>query len=505
MTRVFILEEDEISSIEHVSSGKSENISTTGQYLIDKKEKDGNITRKKDSIDKVVNMLSARKEHRNVVDNTYQGCKFFNNICKDESRLKTSLDQEKAKHEEKNKRRKNLFESLILGGEVEVSWTKGFLTVIGIIIASLISTLYLTVVPAHDVVQNPQYWYEILYHGTIGHISISIGFCVPASWFMNISQMRKPRTLAIVCLISNVVGNTWVLLNYIVWTHILHFEYPVPFLGYTHYGIDVIISIIALYFNYPKSWRNDSTFKTRMKFSLVLVQYLIILDIANTIVTEILREFPNQYQPIIALLLPLNREIILFIFPRFIDKTACGDASAAEIVLHYAVSAQHTIWMCLNLGSFTTNVTSWVLMGIDFSLNIFLCSRIIWRKIRKHNKIDEQISTVQQLATYELAEFHAPLAFTLIFVVAYYGPNAGLFGNISNDYWGFTPVENIGETIENMLIFFLADFASSVLSAIMLWYFCKINLWKVFLLLQNEFGITFTIVLSEFVMVVSIH
>ena len=117
-----------------------------------------------------------------------------------------------------------------------------------------------------------------------------------------------------------------------------------------------------------------------MKFFLILIQYIILLDLANTGVTQLLQRFPNQYQPLIALLLPINRELILFIFPRFIADTANGDDTGAIIVLNYAVSAQHAIFLCHNLGSFTTQITSWVLMSVDFFLNVLLCLRIVWRK-----------------------------------------------------------------------------------------------------------------------------
>ena len=108
------------------------------------------------------------------------------------------------------------------------------------------------------------------------------------------------------------------------------------------------------------------------------------------------------------------------------------------------------------------------------------------------------------LASNELAEFHAPVSLMLMFIVAYNGANSTLLGNISNDYWEFKPIQNIRETIQNMFTFFLANFASSIVSAIMHWFFCKINLWKIFLLVQKEFAITYVILISEFQMVVSI-
>ena len=525
MARVFVIENADVSSIENVSmesirSKQNRNHDLSRTNKDNKKLSDSKPSRlfalsAKSRIYKTNNAIrncsrkielasTTNEIRRSIITNAMINRHSLNKNKTEDNNFNTGLELQKVNNEERCRKRINVFQRLISGAIVEVSWIKGLLTAIGIILAGFLSTILFTIIPAHDLVQHPEYWYEIIFHAMIGHTLISIGFCYPASWLMNISQMRKPRTLAAVCIFSHLAGTGWILLSYFVWTHILLFEYPVPFCGYIAYSIDVIVPIIVIFFGYPKSWRQNNVFKKRMKFALIITQYLLILDLANTIVTEILRAFPNQYQPIIALLLPLNRELILLTFPKLIRKTASGDENAAEIVLNYAVCAQHTIWTCYNLGSFTTNVTSWVLMGIDFSLNILLCSRIVWRRMQKHEELEEQISSLQHLASYELAEFHAPLSFILMFVVAYYGPNSTLLGNISNDYWGFKPIQNIKETIQNMFTFFLADFGSSVVSAIMLWSFCKINLWKIFLLVQREFAIAFIILISEFQMVVSI-
>ena len=66
---------------------------------------------------------------------------------------------------------------------------------------------------------------------------------------------------------------------------------------------------------------------------------------------------------------------------------------------------------------------------------------------RKDCNIEVVVDLVQDLALCELVEFHAPLAFMLLLAVAFYGPNATLFGNIGNSYWTFSAIENIDETI----------------------------------------------------------
>ena len=120
------------------------------------------------------------------------------------------------------------------------------------------------------------------------------------------------------------------------------------------------------------------------------------------------------------------------------------------------------------MGSVLTDTTSWVLMSIYFFTNIYLALRIVWLRKRTPERIDDAISIMEDLVVTELAEFQAPLSFLLTFVTTWYGPNSTLFGNIRNSYWRFEATEDIKGAVENMINFFAIDFASAILSAIIL-------------------------------------
>ena len=142
-------------------------------------------------------------------------------------------------------------------------------------------------------------------------------------------------------------------------------------------------------------------------------------------------------------------------------------------------------------------------MGLDFSLNVFLCLWIVWTKKHHPHNIQTQINSLQDLAINELVEFIGPLSFIMVVAATFYGPNAVIFGNISNSYWAYTAIEDIQQTLSNMGVFFLIDFSSTIVSATILWFTCQINLWKVFIELNQEFGATFCIVLMNMLIGVS--
>ena len=141
-------------------------------------------------------------------------------------------------------------------------------------------------------------------------------------------------------------------------------------------------------------------------------------------------------------------------------------------------------------------------MGADFSLNVSLCLWIAWTNKQNPRKIQNQMDLLQDLTVCELVEFHAPLSLIMANASAFYGPNAEIFGNISNSYWKYTEIEDIQQNLANMGIFFIIDFTSAIVSGIILWSTCRINLFNVSTELQKEFRIQFFVILSNLLITV---
>ena len=107
--------------------------------------------------------------------------------------------------------------------------------------------------------------------------------------------------------------------------------------------------------------------------------------------------------------------------------------------------------------------------------------------------MDEQINMTQTLIINEMIEFMVPIAYIISFLTAFYGPNADIIGNISNDYWQYSEVEDVGSAIRDIWIFFFFEFCCRVLSAIVLWKLCRINMYNAYIEIQKEFGLAFSV------------
>ena len=128
-------------------------------------------------------------------------------------------------------------------------------------------------------------------------------------------------------------------------------------------------------------------------------------------------------------------------------------------------------------------------------INVLTCLWIIYKKKNYPENIEKQIELVQLLVVYEMVEFVVPLSYLLCFLIAYYGPNAEIIGDVGSSYWQYNAVEDIWHVIKSVIIFFCIDIGSIIINSFMLWNFSRINLWRMFLALQTEFGVNFAIVL----------
>ena len=414
----------------------------------------------------------------------------------------TSLDFEQALHEGNCRLRNRNFQSIIANKPTKIDWLKELAYGVAIIVVAFLFTLPMSLFPAHDLIQNPEYWYELIFHGVL---STTLGFifqCFRASYFLNITYIRRFRNILVICSVGNAATIFFLISSYHIWTSLCGFSYPIPFLGIlATYSFRVMYCVVQWNL-FPKDWRSNANFRRQMKYFLMYMVFTILTNIIYTITIVIVSRSSNQNQPFVSLALPLEREIFLFLSEKLVRKSSNGDPDAAIIILKYFISIRHSISLCYVV-TIVTDTTSWTMMSVDFAINLLICLRIVWLNKSKPFTKAKQISLLQELALYEMGEFIAPLSFILVFVSAYYGPNAELFGNISNSYWNYKSVEDIHHTLENMMKLFLVDFSSTIFTSLILWFSCNVNLYKLFVALRKEFGIAFCALLGYMLLVVS--
>ena len=193
-----------------------------------------------------------------------------NNANRNQDDPETSLELERQHHEGTFRRRKERFQSIISNQSIDLSLIDGLLYTPRIIILSFLSTVPLSLTPAHDLLQNPEYWYEHIFHGILSTTSGWILQCFRASYFLNITNIRKIRNVFFMCLIGDGSMITFIIGSYYVWTKLWNYTYPVPFLGLIATYSFRVLYCISQWFCFPKALRQNKKFQNQMKFFVFL-------------------------------------------------------------------------------------------------------------------------------------------------------------------------------------------------------------------------------------------
>ena len=83
-----------------------------------------------------------------------------------------------------------------------------------------------------------------------------------------------------------------------------------------------------------------------------------------------------------------------------------------------------------------------------------------------------------QLVVNEKLESVIPIGYCACYLMAYYGPNSAILSTILDS--------DVEKAMKIMALMFAIDLFSGIFSAILLWTFCKINIFKVYLHSQKE-------------------
>ena len=94
---------------------------------------------------------------------------------------------------------------------------------------------------------------------------------------------------------------------------------------------------------------------------------------------------------------------------------------------------------------------------------------------------------VEGLVLTERVETVIPLIFVTTFMIAFYGPNAELIGNVKLTLWQYKAVTDINELLKNIFLFFIIDFSSAIVNGFLLWKTCKINSFKILKQMQKNY------------------
>ena len=153
-----------------------------------------------------------------------------------------------------------------------------------------------------------------------------------------------------------------------------------------------------------------------------------------------------------ALILPFSREIGATTLTKISTKIAGREDETGELLANYLAITYHMVFLSVAVGSPVTNITIYILLGIDHCINFYhVISTFRTKRNPTNTSTEKLIKSIQILIVSESLEVIIPLAYLLCFIPAYYGPNSEILGNVKNSYWQYSSVDDIWGAISNLL------------------------------------------------------
>jgi hypothetical protein len=159
------------------------------------------------------------------------------------------------------------------------------------------------------------------------------------------------------------------------------------------------------------------------------------------------------------------------------------------------MGCRHAVFLSVAISLLATRTTASLALGLDVAVNLVICLKIMWRTNVKKNvlttkdDIDLQVLSLKE----KVVPWIVPLSYCICFMVAYFGPNKHIIGNVGNTSWHFGKVESLISPVIIMGILFLVHLISVVIWTLLLRISCGIKYFDGYMYIQKEYWLIMAI------------
>ena len=236
--------------------------------------------------------------------------------------------------------------------------------------------------PVHDVIREPWYWWECAIQCSVFWTALVGMFLISSTnTYLAISGVFGLPSFLLMWLAGlTAMAATWSLLH-TLWVTALGLRYPMPLIGLINFVAGFGAEVAVLYFQIPRTWRQNPKFFTTIIWLVVTQLFLIVVFLLYFLLGFGFYVIPMDYQWTMALIIPFVDGFSTKILGALANKAAGRRDASVETIAGSLISISTSLFMSINLGSIATDVTSYVILGIAFFLNLIDILGVV-RKIK---------------------------------------------------------------------------------------------------------------------------
>ena len=344
----------------------------------------------------------------------------------------------------------------------------------------------ITFLPVSDVITKPECWYEVAFSTTSCFFFLASTVAMETEVALNPFKKRLVTVIIELFVTSKATEVLGYCLIHLIWYMLLGYFEPFPFKQIIMAYLSYIALLARLWKVIPKKRRKVQAFRKQFSAFLARLLWGSLISLQLTIISQVLGMISREVEWLIALIVPLTKIFHDRVIDKLVTKYATPENLAhAKIIGKIGTNITYSFWLAISFASYATKATEFVLLGINFCINMALCYKIIQlsKKVSAF-KLDgdkkkfpkEQVLT--ELVLNEIVEILIPIAFIGSYCTAYYGPNKDILGNVGFEIWTYYKVEDLFSFLMPVVEMALLDFGSLILAGLLLWWLCSINIFK---------------------------
>ena len=380
--------------------------------------------------------------------------------------------------------------------------------ILSVILLSCGTWVVMTLVPTHDLIRYPGYWWEIMVQWCFGNKLMKLIFySLHCKSVLNYPGISSPKSMLKLFIISAALTITYCCVVHLIWTTYLGYYEPMVYNGWLEGLISHFVLMAALWFLLPRKWRSDPNKRQQMNsyFFYLLFEFTLVYQIFGFLML-IFPKIPKDFKPYgLALFFWPWREAVGFVMSALIKKAASSDKfdeatlNAVGITNIDLSTLYHfqALMLCTNLAHVFGDVFTYCLLSADFVFVLITIARIIRikRKIRPTRSQNmETKELMYELVVSEIVELLLPILFMITFTITYNGPNANHMEGMLQSYWQQSPVKDLWSHFYPTSFLFLGvDLIVLVSMAIILYFGCNTNLMQEAHKVWMNFGLLITL------------
>ena len=355
---------------------------------------------------------------------------------------------------------------------------------IGEVIVCLSSFLSLTLIPCHDVIILPDYWYETIFHWVFGGIPCFLGIVITRiNMIFEDHENIDNMSIFQIYLSASITFAASHIFQHLIWSEYLEYNSPMPFILFTDGYLSILAFWIFLWYKIPTDMKGNIRLRNRLISYYWFEIWVSSLPLQVMFLLRIFSILNEELQWITAIMIAIQKFTNNKMMEKFISIAVESDRICDAIGITTTNEATvYKMAVIILIGSKANAVTGYCILAVTFLMNIYICFKAI-RLHRQSVEDENQSETLERrksellikLMLNEMVESITPLLFIIAFIIAYFGPNARIIGNIQNGYWQFKAVNDIQPYLSGILMMAIVDLSSVVISLHLLWGFCRID------------------------------